>query len=1371
MDTDDHSPAFRPFVTSSLRRCVVLLPFVALLPFVLPASPLVPARAQEVTAIDVRSTVADWTVQFSDDFERAEPGLDWEVLSGDWRIRDGRLIGRGELLCAWQFPGAQRLEFEASAPDPGDLSGLIGVGSGGYKTGYFLGFGSHGNTCSKLLVAGLETQRVDLGATPGRTHHIRCERLGRRVTLTVDDHVVLDHEDPAPLTGPAHQRVGLYVWNQAVIDNVRISVRSDEPEPEPLSKEDFDDRAASDAWRPTATDGWTCGARGRAGLKLGTAYGRDGSMGLAAFRLDGDALNLLTWHTDIDQVANTLRLHVMLPDTQSGLDVSTRQGGDQLGVLRIGHGRGMRLVGADTTRSAMLLNDDALAPGRWYDIELQHDFVAQTQRARIDRGGWTPWLPLQQRGAGRADRVAFYCGTTRTGGASFCLDDVSTCAGRGVTPARPIVEDPNRVGNGGFERLMPGVRPRYPDDWLIERWDDGDRVELIDDPERAHAGRRFIRLTSRRADGVRLHNTPAGRAVRYEPGAAHEIRVHARAAAGEPVLWVEPGGLRVTPPSTWEAFVFRYEHAKDAAPPLGFFLAASGGAIDIDDVRVLPAGVEPLEAPEAHADRAGLRREPVDERWPPHCTERVPVEVSELMGADARAHRVTVPIQELFPALFHDFVATARARVIDAATGRAVPAVPFDSDGISGATAWDELVFLADVDARSTRTFHVCLTDRTPVPPDRRDLPAQLPASFRRDSGYEHALEVRVLDPQRRDVVEPAPANWKLEAVSALTLVRRDGPASIPGSGAPVARIAAAANEREPFQAVIGAVAALDGVTMDASDLVCASDGGRITADHIEVRRVVELDLPHATVGAGGQTGGYNAYPYHGLAGRHPDPLLPWRRHDVAAGTRMVAWVTVRVPRATPPGLYRGRLTATSANRGARLLPIELEVFGFELPDVRAFTPVLGADISMHMLQHADRLLYSPYTGRRHGRAEHERLILRNRANKTLVPGAFDGPPMELAVLFASRGISPFYYGSDYCPYAIPWRYDEQSRTAELDFERFDRVCDVLIGAHNLKHVFFGGRYYPAHSARAIYDGDYRPETWQHRTPNDQPRALDMRRAWSTAVRAHLQSKGWEDRAVVYITDEPVPAMDDLIHATARAWQEPFPALRTFAAASGMGGWRRYFDATDVFAGAVSHANRARMVARGIELWGPYNRPWLVSLPLANTRLIGLDSWRLGYAAYFHWAACRFNNVWLNTTYYRYTKHDTADYPGGMFVAGMFAAGMADLVVPWPADEPPAPDGRRYVATTMRFEQLCEGIDDFEYARLLERRAAALPPESTHRAEADALLAGLRAYIADANRGGNYTHKVPELGTFIIDPAEFERRRRAFGALIARLGV
>jgi len=124
-----------------------------------------------------------WSLQFSDDFGRAELGKNWQIVSGDWKIRDGMLhVDRpGVLLCTWRFSGSLRLEFDAIAAgdDISDLSAILNAKQGGnVSDGYFFGFGSDDNTTSKLLVKGRVVKRCGARIVPGKRHHVVCQREG-----------------------------------------------------------------------------------------------------------------------------------------------------------------------------------------------------------------------------------------------------------------------------------------------------------------------------------------------------------------------------------------------------------------------------------------------------------------------------------------------------------------------------------------------------------------------------------------------------------------------------------------------------------------------------------------------------------------------------------------------------------------------------------------------------------------------------------------------------------------------------------------------------------------------------------------------------------------------------------------------------------------------------------------------------------------------------------------------------------------------------------------------------------------------------------------------------------------------------------------
>jgi len=166
-----------------------------------------------------------WVLQFADDFEGGELATNWEALRGDWLMEEGRLtvLGHGQIMCTKTFPGAQRLEFDAMAEDPCDLTGVICASPLGYRYGYFVGFGTANNAYSKLLVQAVEVNRWDAVIKPGKIHHQIVQREGNTITHVVDGTVVMTYHDDEPLKGEGHDRIGFYVFGSSqMIDNVRV---------------------------------------------------------------------------------------------------------------------------------------------------------------------------------------------------------------------------------------------------------------------------------------------------------------------------------------------------------------------------------------------------------------------------------------------------------------------------------------------------------------------------------------------------------------------------------------------------------------------------------------------------------------------------------------------------------------------------------------------------------------------------------------------------------------------------------------------------------------------------------------------------------------------------------------------------------------------------------------------------------------------------------------------------------------------------------------------------------------------------------------------------------------------------------------------
>jgi len=189
-----------------------------------PSEELLNAQYEE----NVTLRPATWSLAFSDDFQRATLGPNWETVEGKWFVENGALATRGEgtVMSARRFAGLQKVEFEAMVtPNPGvsDISPFIHSGSDGVHSGYFLQFGGYYNRGSAIMRKGRKVRESARVIEPGKTHAIVAEHDGTAVRLTVDGQVVAEFPDERPLVGEGHDRIGFYVYEGSVtIRNLKV---------------------------------------------------------------------------------------------------------------------------------------------------------------------------------------------------------------------------------------------------------------------------------------------------------------------------------------------------------------------------------------------------------------------------------------------------------------------------------------------------------------------------------------------------------------------------------------------------------------------------------------------------------------------------------------------------------------------------------------------------------------------------------------------------------------------------------------------------------------------------------------------------------------------------------------------------------------------------------------------------------------------------------------------------------------------------------------------------------------------------------------------------------------------------------------------
>jgi hypothetical protein len=182
---------------------------------------------------------------FSDNFDRAELGADWNDTGKAARIKDGKLnLVKAYNHPVWlrrKLPRNAQIDFDAvSRSQAGDLKvEIYGDGEsfdsdkGRYDpTSYMIVFGGWNNSKSIISRLGEHDEAVKIaydrvGAEPlvlaNKTYHFTITRRGGTIEWKLDGAPYLTWTDPEPLAGPGHEFFAVNDWEADVsFDNLVI---------------------------------------------------------------------------------------------------------------------------------------------------------------------------------------------------------------------------------------------------------------------------------------------------------------------------------------------------------------------------------------------------------------------------------------------------------------------------------------------------------------------------------------------------------------------------------------------------------------------------------------------------------------------------------------------------------------------------------------------------------------------------------------------------------------------------------------------------------------------------------------------------------------------------------------------------------------------------------------------------------------------------------------------------------------------------------------------------------------------------------------------------------------------------------------------
>lgn len=431
---------------------------------------------------------------------------------------------------------------------------------------------------------------------------------------------------------------------------------------------------------------------------------------------------------------------------------------------------------------------------------------------------------------------------------------------------------------------------------------------------------------------------------------------------------------------------------------------------------------------------------------------------------------------------------------------------------------------------------------------------------------------------------------------------------------------------------------------------------------------------------------------------RFPDYLMAEKQMDVKGGTDQSVWLTIHIPQGAPPGSFLGSVKI-KGDQGERSLPIRLTVYPLTLPEDRHLKVTEWYNTNNFERFHGIEEKYS---------REWFTMLSRYAANMAAHrQNVFQVPVSTIGISKSANGAFKF------------------------DFRRFDEIADVFWDTGKMDYLETGelAKFKDDWFSTEILLKDMKvgdDETGKVMTvPGKEvvPYLL-------AALENHLRQKGWLDKTLFHIKDEPS------LH-NALAWRgmssyvhEYAPSLKRIDAIEttylledievavpkldALGTWFQSYD-------------QARQ--NGTEIWfytvgiyqGTQYPNKTIDMPLIDNRILHWLNYRFDATGFLHWGW----NQWTDDPYHNVGQH----------------IGDAWHVYP-------IRDG---VVNSLRWEEMRNGIQDYEYFWMLENRIRALK---------DSLGTGV-SWIDPKQRGKEIATPVaPTLSEHTRDPQVLEDAKR-----------
>ncbi|MGQ9503691.1 MAG: glycoside hydrolase domain-containing protein [Thermogutta sp.] len=442
-----------------------------------------------------------------------------------------------------------------------------------------------------------------------------------------------------------------------------------------------------------------------------------------------------------------------------------------------------------------------------------------------------------------------------------------------------------------------------------------------------------------------------------------------------------------------------------------------------------------------------------------------------------------------------------------------------------------------------------------------------------------------------------------------------------------------------------------------------------------------------------------------GWAGWWPDPLLPQRQFALPAETTQAVWIIFRIPQAVPAGDYQGSVRFRKGERILTEIPLTVHVWDFALPQKTTFPAIYDVRLG---------------PGRDHW-------------GKT-----FDELYPEIVRFMAERRLCPDKIRPD--P-VIEYR-DGRVRA---DFSEYDKVAQWYFGELGLPVTYSPHMFY-------LFGWGFPPRDFLGETPYAGERPFTnanrrhLRPEYKAAYQAclktyweHMKQQGWSQNVVLYISDEPfdhLPEIREQMIALCEMIREVDPQIPIYSST-----WHHVPDWDgSITLWGLGHDGRVppeklrALREDGANVWFTTDGQMCTDTPYcAVERLLPHYCFHHGVSAYEFWGV-----AWTTYDPYRFGWHSfipQSDRPDNRYWV-RYPNGDGFLIYPG------RPIGYSGLVSSIRLEQAREGVEDYEYLRLLKTASEGLPITDPGRQRAVNILATAAQLVPIPNAGGRYSTKI-----------------------------